>query len=191
MTKHRRQSAGYPTEDQNIRSWTADSSFKRFSGMKDEEISPGGHISASKDSPISRIERKVDRLEDLVWRLYEELDNKIQDLFDEHTAKFKEQNDIISNIFHNFGSEINVIKDEIQTQKFISDNSKSKFMGEEVEVFHAHDAMDEEEKRLIQYGNTQGEIVHSDTLEEVIEETSKGKNNRIINRMNDRKQRRK
>jgi hypothetical protein len=159
--------------------------------MKDEETYPGGQISASKDTPISRIERKVDRLEDLVWKLYEELDNKIQDLFDEHTAKFKEQNDIISNIFQSFGGEINVIKNEIQTQKCILDNSKSKFMGEEVEMFRAQDSIDEEEKRLIQYGNTQEEIGHSDTLEEVIEETSKGKVVDLISRMNDGKSGRK
>lgn len=112
-SKHRRQSAE-DTEDWNTRSYTADSSFKRFTGLKDETSSLGHH-STTPETSINRVERKVDRLEDLVWKLYEELDNKIQDLFDEHTNKFKQQNDIITSIFHGFGAEINTMKDDLHS----------------------------------------------------------------------------
>lgn len=58
--------------------------------------------------------KRISSLEDLVWKLYDELDNKIQDIFEEHTNKFKQQNDIITNIFHGFGQEISFIKEEVQ-----------------------------------------------------------------------------
>ena len=68
-----------------------------------------------RDSDYTRLERKIDRLEDLVWKLYDELDNKMQELFDDSTKRFKEQNEIITSIFHGFNSEIITIKEEIQS----------------------------------------------------------------------------
>lgn len=67
------------------------------------------------------IMKRLSSLEDLVWKLYEELDSKIQDIFDEHTQKFKQQNDIITNIFHGFGQEISYIKEDVQlnSQKLV------------------------------------------------------------------------
>lgn len=80
-------------------------------------MSCAGQYSSVKVEGNRRIEHKIDRLEDLVWKLYEELDNKIQDVFEEHTNKFKQQNDIISNIFHGFGQEIGMMKEELEMQK--------------------------------------------------------------------------
>jgi hypothetical protein len=158
--------------------------MKMKSAIKDDETSAGGQFSITyQDSGVRRIEIKMDRLEDLVWKLYEELDGKIQDLFDDHSNKFKQQNDIITNIFHGFGQEINSLKDEMQLQKshvpidadFVPQTQETP--DEEIESSQEHFQQDslEDEHRLVQYMTTHEDKLRKDTLEEVIEEVSKGK----------------
>lgn len=98
-------SRGKHEESQSLRTYVRDSSLKRL-GL------------AREDSPaqpeVQRLERKLDRLEDLLWRLYEELDCKIQEVFDEHTARFKQQNEIVSSIFHGLGGEIESVRRDVR-----------------------------------------------------------------------------
>lgn len=118
--KHRRQSAGCHTAEntQNTRSIVTNSSLKHLTATRDDETSAGGQCTSTlTENNLKRYDRKIERLEDLLWKLYDELDNKIQDLFEEHTNKFKQQNDIITNIFHGFGTEISNIKEEMQMQR--------------------------------------------------------------------------
>lgn len=157
--KHRRQSAGCHTAEntQNTRSYGADSSLKHLTATRDEETSAGGQGSSTPpETGLKRFERKVDRLEDLVWRLYDELDNKIQDLFEEHTNKFKQQNDIITNIFHGFGTEITNIKEEMQMQRLKENTySNPNFYTEEARYSEGEsprkDSVDEEQSSKIFY----------------------------------------
>jgi hypothetical protein len=185
-SKHKRQSAEVLSYDdeKDFNSFHGGSSMKMKSAIKDDETSAGGQFSVNyQDSGVRRIERKMDRLEDLVWKLYEELDGKIQDLFDDHSNKFKQQNDIITNIFHGFGQEINNLKDEMQLQKphvpvdadFVPQTQETP--DEEMETSQDHFRQDslEDEHRLVQYMTTNEDKPRKDTLEEVIEEVSKGK----------------
>lgn len=183
--KHRRQSAEVPTynEGKDSHSYQRDSSLKRTTAMKDDETSAGGHLSITyQESGIRRIEHKIDRLEDLVWKLYEELDFKIQDLFDDHTNKFKQQNDIITNIFHGFGQEINNIKDQLEFQRenvplntdFVPQTQETPSEEDSNSAGHSRQNSIEDEQRLVQYMTTHEDKLRHDTLEEVIEEVSKG-----------------
>lgn len=133
---HRRQSAECTSwdEEKDAKSYIIDSGIKPTTIINDEETSAGGAYSLSYQEGSRKFCKRVDRieeryptkgensglvmkrlssLEDLVWKLYEELDGKIQDIFEDHNNKFREQNDIIKNIFHGFGTELNGIREEV------------------------------------------------------------------------------
>lgn len=127
----------------------------------------------------------MDRLEDLVWKLYDELDGKIQGLFQEQNERFKQQNNIISNIFRGFSEEIGGIKHELGLEQEIQgveyQNTESQHCSEaegEGEISPDHQryqptavmAVNEDQH----YQTTNNERYPVDTLEEVIEEASKG-----------------
>ena len=79
------------------------------------------------------MEYKVDKLEDLVLKLYDELDHKIKDVFEQQNYRFKQHNHIIKNIFKGFSQEIGAIKTEINTnsQKWNSEYTCSQKWDEE------------------------------------------------------------
>ena len=81
----------------------------------------------------SLLVKRISSLENLVWKIYEELDNKIQDVFEDHSSKFKQQKDIITNIVQGFGQEITNIKEEmqIQSEKLTEGLSHPQFYTEE------------------------------------------------------------
>lgn len=107
-------------------------------------------------------------------------------MFDEHTNKFKQQNDIITNIFHGFGHEINTIKDELSCRPQ-NQYSEPRFYTAEDGEGENNDSIEEEQRRkfiyfgynhtmfiVVQYMTTNSDQRKCPTLEEVKEETSKG-----------------
>lgn len=173
--------------------------FKRGTFIKhDDDISTADFYSkTSHENHFKKIEYKVDRLEDLVWKLYDELDTKIQELFEEQSHRFKQQNEIVSNIFHGFNEEILTIKDTLcQFQTHSNQDNKV-----EIRTYTSEsDNMDDGQRMITEqvnmdryYKTTNNEVHYIETLEAVMEEGSKGitlSSLTIYFRMSDWKQRR-
>ena len=73
---------------------------------------------------LNRLEKRIDRLEDLVWKLYGDLEIRIQNVFDDHIFRFQQQNEIVTNIFNGLTSEMHQIKKEVLERRSMNEYEK-------------------------------------------------------------------
>lgn len=66
----------------------------------------------------------MDRLEDLVWKLYSDLEIRIQSVFDDHIIRFQNQNDLVTNIFNGLTSEMQKLKSDVIERRNVSEYEK-------------------------------------------------------------------